>query len=135
MRPDQHGGKAHEAHDLADARLALGVEPGAEHEIRITVMGRGGAVMTDKSAHQFCTGKLGSQRLAHDVVHLASLGSEANETLDETDVAQRIAGALASSLCMSSTRCWSRSVLLTTQTLAMAKNRIRTTSSSPAASS
>ena len=88
---DQHGGEAHEAHDLADRRLALGVEPGAEHEDRITVTVEAARVSTDSSAHQFSTGYCAASVLADDAVHLAGLGAQPHEALDQVDVAQRVA--------------------------------------------
>jgi hypothetical protein len=90
---DQHGGKAHEAHDLAHGRFALGVEPGAEHEDQDHGDGRGGARHDRQQRPPVQDRELRGQRLLHDAVHLAGFVRQAHEALDETDVAQRVAGA------------------------------------------
>ena len=129
---DQHGGEAHEAHDLADRRLALGVEPGAEHEDQDHGDGRGGARQHRQQRPPVQHRILRRQRLADDAVHLAGFGAPAARSSGSGGCcpARRRRGWRAR--CDSSSTCaCSRSVLLTTKALATAKNRISTTSSRP----
>ena len=89
---DQHGGKAHEAHDLADRRLAMDVEPGAEHEDQDHGDGRCGARQHREQRPPVQHRILRGERPADDAVQFARLGGQPHEALDEMDVAQRIAG-------------------------------------------
>ena len=88
---DQHGREAHEADDLADGRLVARVEPGAEHEDRDHRHRRGGARQHREQRPPVQHRILRRQRLADDAAHLAGLGAQPHEALDQMDVAQRVA--------------------------------------------
>ncbi len=88
-------------------------------------------VMTDSNAHQFSTGNWAAS------VSLMMLCISRVSCVSRTKLWMRLMlpsaspARLASSLRRSSTWCCRRSVRLTTKMLAAAKNRIRTTSSTP----
>ena len=90
--PDQHGGEAHEAHDLADRRLAAGIEPRAQHEDQDDGDRRGGAGQDRQERPPVQHRELRLQGPADDAVHLAGFRGQPHEALDEVDVAQRVAG-------------------------------------------
>ena len=50
-------------------------------------------VSTDSSAHQFSTGYCAASVWRMMPLHLAGLGAQPHEALDQVDVAQRVAGA------------------------------------------
>ena len=88
-------------------------------------------VMTDRSAHQFSTGNCAAS-VSRMMLCISRVSAVRRTKLWMRLMLPSASPArLASSLCRSSTSCCRRSVRPTTQMLAAAKNRIRTTSSTP----
>lgn len=89
-RPDQQRREPHEGDDLADARLAVHMQNGAEHEDRDDADGGCGPRQHGHDRPPVQHRELVVEHLADDVAEHPRLGAQAGEGLHHHDVGQRV---------------------------------------------